>query len=376
MTPPAGDLPPEFFARLDEDDDARFYAVPRFVTHIDDAAIAAVGELYEELGIDGDVLDLMSSWVSHFRVRPAHLTVLGMNERSSGEPGGGRAIVHDLNADPRIPLPDACVDDVVCCVSVDYLTQPVDVFRDVARVLRPAGRFVCTFSNRVFATKAVRGWLTGSDADRCAIVAGYFEASGAFEPATVSRRTPPGHRGDPLFAVWASVQDPGISTGSGSEQIGGGPTDQDVVGPGIDLPPGRAPLGAVAGPEHRERPGRASASRPGPGSQNAKDRSSSTSSTVWVSPGSSRTLANAFSSLGGRTSRGRLRAVRRSTARPSLPARVPVFVTGTETTSDVARRERAAPRPWARRARTSCSRARGRTRSAARSRGARSRGSP
>ena len=38
-----------------------------------------VGDLYEELGIDGAVLDLMASWVSHFRRPPAHLTVLGMN---------------------------------------------------------------------------------------------------------------------------------------------------------------------------------------------------------------------------------------------------------------------------------------------------------
>jgi SAM-dependent methyltransferase len=80
----------------------------------------------------------------------------------------------------------------------------VEVFRDVARVLRPGGRFVCTFSNRVFPTKAVRGWLYGTDDDRCAIVANYFRESRVFEPATVSRRTPLDHRGDPLFAVWAT----------------------------------------------------------------------------------------------------------------------------------------------------------------------------
>ena len=67
--------------------------------------------------------------------------------------------VHDLNANPRLPLADESVDDAVCCVSVDYLVRPVEVFRDVARVLRPGGRFVCTFSNRLFPTKAVRGWL-------------------------------------------------------------------------------------------------------------------------------------------------------------------------------------------------------------------------
>jgi SAM-dependent methyltransferase len=198
-------FPPGFFDRADEAGDAVFYGFPRFVTHIDDAAIAAVADLYEELGIDGDVLDLMSSWVSHFRTAPRHLLVLGMNgEELRANPMAAEHIVHDLNADPRVPLPDASVDDVVCCVSVDYLTQPVAVFRDVARVLRPGGQFVCTFSNRVFATKAVRGWLAGTDADRCAIVAEYFRRSRTFAEPVVSRRTPPGHRGDPLFAVWAA----------------------------------------------------------------------------------------------------------------------------------------------------------------------------
>ena len=204
MTPDPG-FPPTFFRRLDEGTDAAFYSVPRLVTHIDDDAIAAVGELYEELHIDGDVLDLMSSWVSHFRSRPRHLRVLGMNEQElDANPAASERIVHDLNADPTIPLPAESIDDAVCCVSVDYLTRPVDVFREAARVLRPGGRFVCTFSNRLFMTKAVLGWLSGDDEDRCAIVAEYFRRSLVFAPPTVSRRTPVGHRGDPLFAVWAT----------------------------------------------------------------------------------------------------------------------------------------------------------------------------
>jgi len=199
------DFPSGFFDRADEGDDASFYAPPRLVTHIDDDAIAAVGELYAELGITGDVLDLMSSWVSHFRVPPRHLRVLGMNKvELDANPVAAERIVHDLNSDPRIPLPDESVDDVVCCVSVDYLTQPVAVFRDVARVLRTNGRFVVTFSNRLFPTKAIRGWLYSSDDDHCRIVAEYFTQARAFAPPTVARRTPPDHRGDPLYAVWAS----------------------------------------------------------------------------------------------------------------------------------------------------------------------------
>jgi ubiquinone/menaquinone biosynthesis C-methylase UbiE len=119
-------------------------------------------------------------------------------------PMASEHVVHDLNADPHLPFGDESFDDVVCCVSVDYLTRPIDVFRDVARVLRPRGRLVCTFSNRLFPTKAVLGWLYASDNERCEIVRSYFELSRVFEPATVATRTKPGHAGDPLYAVWAA----------------------------------------------------------------------------------------------------------------------------------------------------------------------------
>ncbi len=91
----------------------------------------------------------------------------------------------------------------MCCVSVDYLVRPIEVFADVARVTRPGGPFVCTFSNRVFPTKAIRGWLYSSEAERREIVATYFRAAGGWSEPTAQRRTPAGHRGDPLDAVWA-----------------------------------------------------------------------------------------------------------------------------------------------------------------------------
>ena len=193
-----------FFARGDPTPDPVFYSWPRFVTHIDDDAIAAVGALYEELAIDGDVLDLMSSWVSHFTQPPKRLTVLGMNaEELAANPQAAEAVVHDLNEDPRLPFADESFDAAVCCVSVDYLVHPVAVFRDVARVVRPGGVFVCTFSNRCFPTKAIAGWLYANDAQRCAIVADYFRRAGGWAEPTVEQRTPAHHFGDPLYAVWA-----------------------------------------------------------------------------------------------------------------------------------------------------------------------------
>jgi ubiquinone/menaquinone biosynthesis C-methylase UbiE len=109
-----------------------------------------------------------------------------------------------------LPFAAASFDAVVCCVSVDYLVQPVAVFRDVARVLRAGGLFVCTFSNRCFPTKAIRGWLASSDEEHCVIVAEYFRRSGGFEEPIAQRRTPREHRGDPLFAVWGRSLDSSV----------------------------------------------------------------------------------------------------------------------------------------------------------------------
>jgi SAM-dependent methyltransferase len=203
------EYPTGFFARTDATADPQFYSVPRFVTHIDDAAIAAVGVLYDELGVRGTVLDLMSSWVSHFRTAPEALTVLGMNEQElRANPQARTWVVHDLNVEPRLPFADASFDHAVCCVSVDYLTRPVEVFQDVARVVRAGGLFVCTFSNRLFPTKAIRGWLLSDDVTHQQIVADYLARAGGYEPAIAQTRTPPGHRGDPLYAVWASTRGP------------------------------------------------------------------------------------------------------------------------------------------------------------------------
>jgi len=200
----ADPFPLGFFDRADPATDSAFYSWPRLVTHLDDPAIAAVGALYDELEVSGDVLDLMSSWVSHFRTPPVRLTVLGMNaDELDANPSAAITVVHDLNAEPRLPFSDESFDAVVCCVSVDYLTRPIEVFADAARVLRPGGPFVCTFSNRCFPTKAIRGWLYADDERHCEIVEQYFRLAGGWDEPCSHRRTPASHPGDPLFAVWA-----------------------------------------------------------------------------------------------------------------------------------------------------------------------------
>jgi SAM-dependent methyltransferase len=195
-------FPPGFFDRADPGDDAGFYGPPRLVQHIDDGAIAAVGAFYDEVGVTGDVLDLMSSWVSHLRTRPRRLTVLGMNAAElDANPMADVRVVHDLNADPVLPFPDASFDTALCTVSIDYLTRPVAVCAEVGRVLRPGGTFALTFSNRCFPTKAIRGWLGADDRGRAAIVATYLHDAGVFDEPVAQYREAPG---DPVIAVHAT----------------------------------------------------------------------------------------------------------------------------------------------------------------------------
>lgn len=201
------EFPPGFFARDDESDDDRFYAFDRFVTHIDDGAIAAVGTLYEQFGLcgpeSGPVLDICSSWISHFPTKPARLVITGMNaDELAANVMADEWVVKDLNATPMLPFDDDAFAAATCAVSVDYLTRPLDVFAEVARVLRPGGVFVCTFSNRCFPTKAIHGWLANPDLGRVQIVSRYFELTDGFEPPIAEHRNP-GAGGDPLYAVWA-----------------------------------------------------------------------------------------------------------------------------------------------------------------------------
>jgi SAM-dependent methyltransferase len=195
-------LPESAFDKEDPSPDAEFYSFPRFVTHIDDAAIEAVTGVYREtLPPGGTVLDLMSSWVSHLPEDVAYAAVVGhgMNEDElAANPRLSRWFVRDLNIDPALPLGDGELDGVCLCVSVQYLQRPVDVFRDVRRVLRPGAPFIVSFSNRCFPTKAVAIWRAFSGPDQQRLVAAYMRAAGFADVA--ARASAPG-RGDPLWVV-------------------------------------------------------------------------------------------------------------------------------------------------------------------------------
>ena len=198
-------LPDGYFERDDESADERFYQIPRFVTHIDDAAIEAVTQLYREyFPAGGAVLDLMSSWVSHLPTDVSYGRVvgLGMNRAElDGNPRLDERVVQNLNRVTELPFGDGEFDGAAICVSVQYLTQPVLVFREIGRVLRAAAPLVVSFSNRCFPTKAVAIWQELDDRGHAQLVRRYFEEAGNWTGIEALDRSPRRWRGDPLYAV-------------------------------------------------------------------------------------------------------------------------------------------------------------------------------
>jgi SAM-dependent methyltransferase len=171
------EFPAGFFERAESE--------RRGAGRLDDAAVAALRDLYSDLEIDGRVLDLCLASGEHFDLPPDELVGF------EGDP------------DVELPFEDAAFDDVLCSGGVGGMTRPLETFAEVARVLKPGGRFVCTFADRFYARAAIRGWLAADDAGRVRIVRRYFEATSAFGGAQSDLRTSLTGSSDRLWAVWA-----------------------------------------------------------------------------------------------------------------------------------------------------------------------------
>jgi SAM-dependent methyltransferase len=173
----SGDFPAGFFEREETE--------RRSAARLDDAAVAAVRDLYSDLEIDGNVLDLCGVSAAHFEFPPDDLIRFAGHEHAP------------------LPYEDATFDDVLCSGGVGGMTHPLETFAEVARVLKPGGHFVCTFASDFYARAAVRGWATTDDTGRVRIVRKYFELTPAFGGAESDLRTSLTGAGDRLWAVWA-----------------------------------------------------------------------------------------------------------------------------------------------------------------------------
>ncbi|CAD7699092.1 unnamed protein product [Ostreobium quekettii] len=204
------------FARFDENADRWFYNQPRIVKHIDDNAIRALTRYYASVfppsgQKDTAILDICSSWISHYpkRYEAGKISGMGMNEvELKRNPVLTDWIVRDLNMNPVFPYDDNTYDVVTNAVSVDYLTRPLEVFDEIHRVLKPGGLAIMSFSNRYFPTKAIAAWVSSGDSEHIWITGSYFHysAHGGFE-APVCKDISPKKGwfgiGDPMYVVYS-----------------------------------------------------------------------------------------------------------------------------------------------------------------------------
>jgi SAM-dependent methyltransferase len=211
--------PEDAFSRQDETDDTVFYETDRFVQHLDSLALSTVEHLIGELIVEenAEILDLMASWDSHIpaTLNPGRVVGLGLNRNElSRNPALDERCLHDLNKDPRLPFPDDTFDAVLNVVSVDYLTQPFEIFQEVGRILKPGGLFLVVFSNRMFEQKAVKIWRQSGEEERVLLVEEFFNRAGTFRKPElfVSKGKPRprddkygnlGIPSDPIYAVYA-----------------------------------------------------------------------------------------------------------------------------------------------------------------------------
>lgn len=209
------------FARLDDKPDSIFYQDPRFVEHVDENAVKLMTEYISNTAIqpgrDSAVLDLCSSWTSHIETNVAgkmtRIAGLGMNAKELEKNTALTDwIVQDLNENPMLSkYDDQSFDVVLCQLSIDYLTKPLQVLKEVGRILKVGGQVHIIFSNRLFLSKAVGLWTGGDDIDHAYYVGSYLHFSnGGFEDIKAkdlsSRKSGKDKRivGDPLFVVSAT----------------------------------------------------------------------------------------------------------------------------------------------------------------------------
>ncbi len=166
------------------------------------------------------VLDLMSGEYSYLDddYKTGLLTGIGANEASlNANQRLDTYQLQDLNKDGVLPFETNSFDDAICTLSIENLTDPLTIMKEVARVVNAGGKFIITFSNNNSPSHAVSLWWQLHPFERIQLVLEYFRQSGMFEELnTLSKRggLKPSdgeylngkRNSDPIYAVWGIVK--------------------------------------------------------------------------------------------------------------------------------------------------------------------------
>lgn len=210
------------FQRENEEDDGLFYESTRFGSYVDSVASEHISKVYRRfLNSDMKVLDLMSGGTSHLPDdRPTiELTGLGLNQKELNKNAAlDHRTVHDLNQNPTLPFKNQQFDLVICSLSVEYLTQPKEIFKEITRILKPGAHLIITFSDRWLTQKVTRIWKMLYAFERIGLVTDFFKSTERFE--NLSTESIQGYyrpykdplyrekqESDPVFAVWGQLKD-------------------------------------------------------------------------------------------------------------------------------------------------------------------------
>lgn len=195
-------------------------SLPQIKPHLDEKAIKEIEALHSQLlPAHSRVLDLMSNRSSYLADSYATGMMTGLGNNEDALNGNNRLdtyIEQDINDNIKFPFEDNSFDDAICTLSIEYVTNPFAIMKEVARVVEKGGKFIITFSDNGV-SNAISLWGQLHPFERMQLVLEYFRLTEIFiDINTFSKRGVPrpwddkqSHEkrlSDPVYAVWGTVK--------------------------------------------------------------------------------------------------------------------------------------------------------------------------
>ncbi len=189
--------------KLDESNDLDFYSTPKFVYHLDSHFRKLLTEIYnKEINNDSIILDLMSSWDSYLPTTKKYKKVIGHGlnkEELQRNKCFNNYWIQNFNENQNIPLENESVDYCLMVAAWQYLQYPENISLEISRILKANGKFIISFSNRAFWTKAPNIWTSSDEAQRVEYVQKVLISNGFNKPKVIEKHNTNNFKFLPFF---------------------------------------------------------------------------------------------------------------------------------------------------------------------------------